>query len=154
MDYETIERAIEINASPETVFEVITSPEHVKQWWPDDAVIDPTPGAVGHLVFGDPSSPDAQVPELTVVDAQPPRLFSFRWVYPEGESATEGNSLLVTFELEPQGTGTLLRMSETGFRGKDWEVAVLEEQYRDHVSGWDHFLPQLVTYASTVEAAA
>jgi uncharacterized protein YndB with AHSA1/START domain len=154
MDYENIERTIEIDASPETVFEVITSPEHVKQWWPDDAVIDPTPGAVGHLVFGDPSSPDGHMPEITIVDAEPHRRFSFRWVYPEGERATEGNSLLVTFELEPRGRGTLLRMSETGFRGKDWDIAVLEEQFRDHVSGWDHFLPQLVTYASRVEATA
>ena len=40
-----------------------------------------------------------------------------------------------------RGDGTLLRMTETGFREKGWEVAVLEEQYRDHVSGWDHFLP-------------
>jgi uncharacterized protein YndB with AHSA1/START domain len=154
VDHETIERTIEIDASPETVFEVITSPEHVKHWWPDDAAFDPTPGAVGHLVFGDPSSPDGHMPEITVVAAEPQRLFSFRWVYPDGERATAGNSLLVTFELEPWGRGTRLRMTETGFRGKDWDSELLEEQYRDHVAGWDHFLPQLVSYASTVEAVA
>lgn len=154
MEFEVIERTIEIDASRETVFEVITSPEHVKQWWPDDAVFEATPGATGHLVFGDRSSPDAQVPEITVVDAQPPSLFSFRWVYPAGEVAEAGSSLLVTFELEAHGRGTLLRMSETGFRGKGWDVEELEAQYRDHESGWDHFLPQLVTYAASVEAAA
>jgi len=31
---------------------------------------------------------------------------------------------------------------------------VLEEQYRSHVEGWDQFLPRLVTYAPTVEAAS
>jgi hypothetical protein len=60
--------------------------------------------------------------------------------------------LLVTFELEPSGGGTLLRFSETGFREKGWEAAVLEEQYHDHVSGWDHFLPRLVSYVDRLVA--
>lgn len=154
MEYGTIEREVQIDASPATVFEVITSPEHLKEWWPDEAIVDPTPGARGHLVFGDPASGDAQIPQLTVIDAVPPRLFSFRWIHPEDEDAREGNSLLVTFELREHEGGTLLRMTETGFREMGWEVAVLEEQYRDHVSGWDHFLPQLVDYAAKVEVAS
>ena len=40
MEYGKIEREIEIHASPATVFEVITSPEHLKEWWPDEAVIE------------------------------------------------------------------------------------------------------------------
>jgi uncharacterized protein YndB with AHSA1/START domain len=154
MEYGKIEREIEINASPATVFEVITSPEHLKEWWPDEAVLEPTPGAVGELVFGDRSSDTAQIPQITVVEAEPPRLFSFRWVYPEGEDAHEGNSLLVTFELSARGEGTLLRMTETGFREKGWEVAVLEQQYREHADGWDHFLPRLASYAPTVGVAS
>lgn len=150
MEYGEIRREIEIDASPVTVFEVITSPEHLKEWWPDEAVIEPVPGAVGELVFGDRSSGEAQIPQITVVEAEPARLFSFRWIYPEGEEAHEDNSLLVTFELFPLGEGTLLRMTETGFREKGWEVAVLEQQYREHGEGWDHFLPRLVAYAPTV----
>jgi uncharacterized protein YndB with AHSA1/START domain len=151
MEYGTIEREVQIDASPDTVFEVITSPEHLKEWWPDEAVVEPTPGAKGHLVFGEPGSPEAHVPQLTVVEAEPPRRFSFRWTHPEGEEAREGNSLLVVFELSARDGGTLLRMTETGFREMGWEVAVLEEQYRDHVDGWSHFLPQLVDYAAKVE---
>ena len=151
MEYGTIEREIQIDASPATVFEVITSPEHLKEWWPDEAVLDPTPGATGELVFGDRSSSEAHVAQVTVVDAEPPRLFSFRWVYPDGEEARDGNSLLVTFELSAAGEGTLLRMTESGFREKGWEVAVLEQQYQEHVEGWDHFLRRLVTYAAAVD---
>ena len=154
MEYGTIEREIQIDASPDTVFEVITSPEHLKEWWPDEAVIEPTPGATGELVFGDRASADTQIPQVTVVDAVPPRLFSFRWTHPEGEDAREGNSLLVTFELTPDDTGTLLRMTETGFREMGWEVAVLEQQYREHVEGWDLFLPRLVAYAPTVQVVS
>jgi uncharacterized protein YndB with AHSA1/START domain len=154
MEYGTIEREVQIDASPATVFEVITSPQHLKEWWPDEAVVDPVPGAKGELVFGDRSSPDANVPQLTVVDAVPSERFSFRWTHPKGEDARIGNSLLVTFELIANDGGTLLRMTETGFREMGWEVAVLEEAYRDHSSGWDHFLPRLVGYAATVEVAS
>jgi uncharacterized protein YndB with AHSA1/START domain len=150
MEYGTIEREVQIDASPATVFEVITSPEHLKEWWPDEAVLEPTPGARGVLVFGDRSSGEAHIPQLTVVDAVPSRLFSFRWTHPEDEEARPGNSLFVTFELTPRDGGTLLRMTETGFREMGWEVAVLEEQYRDHVHGWAYFLPRLVDYAATV----
>ena len=48
--------------------------------------LEPTPGSIGELVFGDRSSAEAHIPEITVVDAEPPRLFSFRWVYPDGDS--------------------------------------------------------------------
>ena len=60
----------------------------------------------------------------------------------------------MTFDLVPSGAGTLLRFTETGFREKGWEAAVLEEQYKEHAAGWDHFLPRLVSYvaAAGVEA--
>jgi uncharacterized protein YndB with AHSA1/START domain len=154
MEYGTIEREVRVDASPATVFAVLTSPEHLKEWWPDEAIVEPIPGATGELVFGDRSSPGAHIPQLTVVEAVPHRLFSFRWTHSKGEEAREGNSLLVTFELSASDGGTLLRMTESGFREMGWEVAVLEQQYRDHVEGWDHFLPQLVDYAATVQVAS
>jgi hypothetical protein len=61
--------------------------------------------------------------------------------------------LHVTFELTAAGKGTRLRMTESGFREKSWEVAVLEEEYRKHVAGWDRFLPRLATYAPTARVS-
>jgi uncharacterized protein YndB with AHSA1/START domain len=151
MEFGSIERDVSVEASPEVVFEVVSSPEHVRQWWPDDARYEATPGSTGVIVFGDPGA-GGNVVALTVVDVRPPRLFSFRWTHPADEDAGEGNSLLVTFDLLPQGEGTLLRMTETGFRERGWEVAVLEEQYGEHGEGWDFFLPRLVSYAATLAA--
>jgi hypothetical protein len=54
--------------------------------------------------------------------------------------------LLVTFELTPSGTGTNIRLTETGFREMGWEAAKLEEQYHEHVVGWDTFVPRLGKY--------
>jgi uncharacterized protein YndB with AHSA1/START domain len=147
VEYGSIEREIQIDASPEVVYEVVSRPEHLREWWPDEADLEPVPGATGVISFGDRSAPDAKVVALTVVDADPPRQFSFRWTHGEGEAATPATSLLVTFQLIASGAGTLLRFTESGFRERGWEGALLEQQYREHVAGWDHFLPRLVAYA-------
>jgi uncharacterized protein YndB with AHSA1/START domain len=143
MEYGSIEREIHVEARPEIVYEVISTPEHLRQWWPDEAELKPVPGATGTVSFG-----ETKVIPLTVMEADPPRRFAFRWAYDEGEVATPDNSLLVSFELVPSGSGTLLRFTETGFRERGWEAAVLEERYRMHATGWDHFLPRLVTYVA------
>lgn len=150
MEHGSIERELRIDATPEVVYEVVSSPEHLREWWPDEAELDRVPGGTGRIIFGDPASPDAKVEQLTVVDADPPRRFAFRWVYDQGESAAPGNSLLVTIDLVPSGDGTLLRFKETGFRERGWEAAVLEKAYADHVQGWDHFLPRLVARANSL----
>jgi uncharacterized protein YndB with AHSA1/START domain len=102
--------------------------------------VDATPGAVGSVTFN--HKPDEKtVVALTVVEADPPHRFSFRWDY-EGEVATPANSLLVTFDLIPKGDGTLLRFTETGFD----EAGKSDEVYNDHASGWTYFLPRITPY--------
>ena len=44
MEFGSIEREIHIDASPEVVFEVISQPEHVREWWPDEATFEAAPG--------------------------------------------------------------------------------------------------------------
>jgi uncharacterized protein YndB with AHSA1/START domain len=150
MELGTIEREIFIEASPEIVFQVVSSPEHLAQWWPDEAHFEPMPGSVGEIVFGDRDA-DGLVVSLTVVESVPPQTFSFRWTNPAEEAAGVGNSLLVTFDLVPSRGGTLLKMTETGFREMGWEIAVLEQQYHEHETGWDYYLRRLITYAATLE---
>ncbi|WP_243062163.1 SRPBCC domain-containing protein [Humibacter sp. RRB41] len=152
MEYGSIEREIYVDASPEIVFEVVSRPEHLREWWPDDADLDPVPGGTGELRWGEHGGEPMVVP-MTVVEADSPRKFSFRWAYPLGTQPERGNSFLVTFELTPAGDGTTVRMTEVGFREQGWEVAVLESAYLDHVAGWDRFIPQLAAYAPRVVAA-
>jgi uncharacterized protein YndB with AHSA1/START domain len=147
MEYGSIEREIHVDAAPDVVFDVISSPAHIREWWGGvKADVEPTAGATGELVWGDRATGEAQVVPITVVDAVPPRLFSFRWIHASGEAATATNSLLVTFELVPSGSGTVLRLTETGFREMGWEVAVLEEAYQEHSVGWDTFVPRIGEY--------
>ena len=151
MELGTIERELYVEARPEIVFEVVSDPAHVKQWWSDDARYEAVVGSEGEILFAD--ADDGKVEAFTVVDVQPPTRFSFRWTHPAGEKAVEGNSLLVTFELVPQGEGTLVRFRETGFRERGWAAAELEANYQDHVHGWDYFLPRLVTYVDRLVSA-
>jgi len=145
MEFGTIEHEIYIEATPEIVFDVVSSPDHLKQWWPDEAHYEPTPGSVGTITFlaDGADRAEGKVVAFTVVDARPPRLFSFRWTHPADEVAAASNSLLVTFDLAPSGGGTLLRMTETGFRD--------EETYQDHVTGWNYFMPRLAPYVATLQ---
>lgn len=147
MEFASIERVMDIDASPEVVYAVVSSPEHVRQWWSDDARFEAVSGAEGEIVFGDPDQ-DGSLVALTVVDARPPSLFSFRWTHPLAERATAGNSLLVTFSLTPTDTGTRLQMVETGFRDQGWERAKIAAEHAEHGAAWDHFLPRLVELAS------
>jgi uncharacterized protein YndB with AHSA1/START domain len=153
LEYGTLEREIRVDAAPEVVFDVVSSPEHLRAWWPDEAEFPAAPGGAGRIAFG-ASPQDRMWVGFTVVDAVPPRLFSFRWTHAEGETAEAGNSCLVVFELEPAGDGTLLRMTESGFRERGWDEAKVAAEYGDHVSGWDFYLPRLEVYAAKVAAEA
>lgn len=149
MEFGSIDREVSIAAPPEVVFDVVSDPAHVAQWWPDEAnYATAEPGTAGQLVFTDHGG-EKVVVEYQVVEAVPPRLFSFRWTHPDGEAPTETNSFLVTFELQAAAGGTLLRMTETGYRERGWEAAQLEAVYRDHSAGWDHHLARLAPYVAT-----
>jgi uncharacterized protein YndB with AHSA1/START domain len=126
----------------------------VRHWWPEQADYPPVAGGAGRIGFRDPGTGDLAWVQFQVVDAEPPRLFSFRWAHDEGETAATGNSFLVVFELEAAGEGTTLRMTESGFRERGWDQAKVAAEHADHVSGWDHFLPRLPAYAEKVGARA
>ncbi|MEU6861111.1 SRPBCC domain-containing protein [Glycomyces sp. NPDC046736] len=150
--YDTIEREIRINASPEVVFDVVSSPEHLTEWWPDEAQYEAVPGSAGRIGFKEQDG-TVDWQQFTVVDARPPRHFSFRWTHLEGETAAPGNSFLVEFDLEPDGAGTVLRMVESGFRERGWDEAKAVAEHAAHVEGWGIFLPRLPVYAEKVGAS-
>jgi uncharacterized protein YndB with AHSA1/START domain len=151
MEYGSIEQSLYIEASPEVVYDVVSTPEHMANWYVQEAAYETAPGSSGHLAFGEQEH-RFEVP-ITVVEAVPSVRFSFRWMAPPapdllpvGATLTPENSLLVTFDLTPQGSGTLLTVTEAGMRELGWEAAVLEEYYNDHSSGWIGLLANLASY--------
>lgn len=155
MEFGAIEKSIYIDASPEVVYEVVSSPEHITKWYVDDAAYETSPGSSGHFAFG--SAERRFTVPMTVVEAIPASRFSFRWIAPPapelrpvGATLTADDSLLVTFELVPQGDGTLLTVTESGMRELGWEAAVLENYYNDHAEGWMTLLARLQSYTGTL----
>jgi uncharacterized protein YndB with AHSA1/START domain len=151
MEYASIERELHIDASPEVVFEVLSRPEHIRDWWSAETDVEPVVGTASRFTWRDEDAGREESTPFTVVEVDPPRRFAFRWAY-EGEVAAVGNSLLVSFDLVASGDGTTVRFSETGYRERGWEAAVLEAQYNDHRQGWDFYLPRLVAAANRLVA--
>lgn len=148
MTISPIERQVHVDASPEIVFDVISSPEHIREWWNGaETDISPVVGSVAEIAWGKGSA-EPHVEQLTVVTADPPRTFAFRWVRGDAAEATADNSLVVTFELVPQGGGTLIHLTESGFDEKSWDDATREAAHADHVNGWDVFVPSLGAYVA------
>ena len=148
MEYGSIERELHIDASPEVVFEVLTSPEHILEWWSAEADAALVAGTTNTFRWTDQATGRQESAEFTIVELNPPRTFSFRWSNDEGTVAGPGNSLLATFELVPSGDGTTVLFKETGYRERGWEAAKLEEIYNDHRQGWDFYLPRLAESAN------
>jgi uncharacterized protein YndB with AHSA1/START domain len=132
----TIERAIDIDAPIEVVWRTITEPDQIRRWFADAVVLEARSGAVGTLSFGDRAT-EAHVVAITVVEADRPRRFSFRWVQPPGVEAGPDNSMLVTFELTADGAErTWLRVAETGLEGLEWAEEEKERYVEQHRHGW------------------
>jgi uncharacterized protein YndB with AHSA1/START domain len=132
----TIEREIEIEAPVDVVWRTITEPELIRTWFSDVADIEARPGAVGSLTFR-ADTDDPSIVNITVVTADRPHRFSYRWVHPAGERATEANSTLVTFTLVADGDErTRLRVVESGL--DQMEMADDEKQnfLEQHRHGW------------------
>ena len=136
MNNYVIERDIEIEAPVEVVWRTITEPELIRTWFSDAADVEARAGAVGSLTFRADTDAAHQV-AITVVAADRPHRFSYRWVYPAGQRATEGNSTLVTFTLVADGDErTRLRVVESGLDQVDMPDDEKLRFLEQHRHGW------------------
>lgn len=152
-----IEREIVIEAPPRVVWQVITQPQHISEWFSDQAEIDLRPGGPGTLVFQHRATKDLTEPVdvgIVVETFEPPHRFSFRWAHPAGAEPRADNSLLVEFTLIPEGEHTRLRLVESGYDQVDWPRERTRDTIDDHEKGWDIHLARLDAYARERSASA
>ncbi len=140
-----IEREILIDAPVDVVWSVVTEPEQIRKWFADEAEIEVRVGGGGHLKFN--RSGDSY--QLQIEAVEPPRRFAFRWVQPAGAVVREGSALLVEFTLEPEASGTRLRVVESGFDSLDWSDAKKQRYADNHSRGWQSILARLRDYVPT-----
>jgi len=129
-----IEREVQIEASPETVFEFFTDPAKMVRWMGTQATLDPRPGGVFRVEM----SPQVAT-SGAFVDVDPPNrlVYTFGW---EGDafSTTPGSTTVEVTFTQVDG-GTLLRLVHTDLPTRESAEA--------HTHGWDQYLARLVIAA-------
>ena len=129
----TIERTLEIDASPETVWEFLTDPVKAQRWWGMNASFDARPGGLYRLRV----NPRA-LAEGTFLEVEPPHrlVYTFGWVEGgDGAERTPPGSTTVEITLEPRGDGTTLSLVHRDLNGAD--------AAQNHSAGWEHYLSRL-----------
>ena len=129
VDTKVIERTITIEASPETVFRLLTDPVEYVRWKGKLARLDPRSGGEFRVEFA--STADIVVGRY--VEIVPSRRVVFTWGW-EGNAMVPPGSSTVEIDLEAAGEGTRLRLVHRGLP---------HASVGTHAEGWDYFLPRL-----------
>jgi uncharacterized protein YndB with AHSA1/START domain len=93
-----VEREVTFPSEPEEVWEALTDPEQLEEWFANDVELDARPGGRGVFRWDDGEERCA-----TVREVDPPRRLVLDWD-DDGE---------VAIELEPDEAGTRVRVVET-----------------------------------------
>lgn len=126
--------SIDIEATPERVFDFLTTDTGMTSWMGQWASLDPVPGGQFAVdIAGYPA-------QGMFLEVDPPRRVAVSWGFVGSETLPPGAST-VSFELTPISVGTRVEVVHTDLP---------EDDVPGHAAGWKHFLPRL-TRASTGE---
>jgi uncharacterized protein YndB with AHSA1/START domain len=142
-----IDRSIEIKASPERLWRALTSAAELSAWFQVTIEGEIAPGNAVWMTSEHPQHKGQRF-RVWFVEMTPPRRFVWQW-HPGASDPTVDYSrepkTTVTFTLEPSGTGTRLRVEETGFDEISLERRA--KVYADNSQGWAEVLRWLQRYA-------
>lgn len=151
MAEDRIERTVNIAATTDRVWDILTKPEHIGHWFGDGspATVDLRPDGI---IVLEPMKGERTLARVVTVD--PPRYLAYRWAaaYPN-VIADDTNSTLVEFHLTAEGATTRLTVCETGF--SSLTIPVGREpfaSYESHSGGWTEVLQNIATYVEKVTA--
>lgn len=152
MTQNEIRKVIVINAPPDLVFEAISKPEELTNWFPDAAILEPKVG--GRFQFNFYKDSDRRrkkadrdaSPEGRVLEFIPNRKLAYSWQHKNIPNFPE---TVVTWELEEIGKNkTRVTLTHSGFTGREEDKGV-----KEHKDGWNYFITRLVEYCSEKNGA-
>lgn len=127
-----IEFEIYIDAPPAKVWSLMTSLEGMNQWLARNLVFEHKLGGrfemKGNLPGEGPYRFTGEVMKL-----DPERELAFTWKSDPENGTPWNTSTLVTLLLQPQGEGTLVSLTHTGFEALGESS---KSQYEGHIQGW------------------
>ncbi len=137
----TIFKEIVINASPQKIFDALTEPEQLVQWWGDEEMYRCTQMECDLRVGGKwrttgvSANGEPFAVEGIYRAVEPPHLLEYTWNYDWGRDPGE---TIVRFELTELGGATIVRVTHSGFTDPVSREA--------HKHGWDRVLGWLDGY--------
>lgn len=140
LDAGTITRSIRIAAPRSVVWEALTSPEHVVEWWghpmkfPDGI----RPGSVGVFEWSEGDF-GVRIDRLDEWEA-----YGITWGF--DEHPDEPTTQQVLFTLADDGDGTLVTVTESGFDRLDPDSR--RARMDENTSGWNQVLDSLASYVT------
>ena len=123
-----------IAASPLTVFAFFTNIERWTEWQGVGGKVDARPGGALRVIM-----PDAAAASGHFIEVVPPRRIVFTWGWEGNSIPIPPGSSIVTIELEPADSGTMVRLTHSGL-----QPAEMRELHR---SGWERYLCRLARRA-------
>jgi uncharacterized protein YndB with AHSA1/START domain len=133
-----IERSVDLDHPPSTVWAALTTAEGLSAWFGEEATIDPRPGGAGRMTFASGLSVDMRVERV-----EEPIVFGFTWQIPDLPE-DDPRRTYVEFTLEPVPAGTRLQVVESGFA--QLPDGTRHNTYDSHAAGWARELGDLAGY--------
>ena len=143
-----IEKKIELKAPVSRVWRALTDYREFGEWF---RVKLDGPFVVGQISTGHITYPGYEHLkwEAVIQKMEPERLFSYTWhpyaVDPKKDYSKE-TPTLVEFRLEKSGTGTLLRLTESGFEKVPADRR--DEAFRRNDGGWTEQMKNIETHVA------
>ncbi len=124
-----VERSIWIDAPRERVWQAVTEPKHLNQWYATYYHWDIPALHVGATVkfYNKDNHADMQIATIAIVD--PPREFTVRW---QPDKEYPAMTLTTTFLLEEEDGGTRATIRESGYESLPDDV---RQQWLDATGG-------------------
>jgi uncharacterized protein YndB with AHSA1/START domain len=128
-ELDRIERSIDIDASAEKVWSLITRPG----WWINEEEVDPDPELRREGEFDVLAHPKFGEFRLRTLESDEPRHVAYLWV--DNVAPEAGTN--VEFWIEDRPGGVTLRVVESGFSGLKKDRAAIDNQIKENTHGWE-----------------
>jgi uncharacterized protein YndB with AHSA1/START domain len=125
---------VKIAVPPERVYEALTTPEGIRNWWTRDADLDAVAGGTGTFRFHGGNDVTVAVREL-----EPPLHVMWKTT---SSFRSEWKGTTIVFDLRVDAGGTVLSFAHRGFEAAD-------ERYAVTTTEWGVYLASLQQYLET-----